>query len=449
MHRQVRETFLLGLSLIGFAGCGENPTLQSPPSADLAIIGAQIINPGGQAYQGPSTILIKDGRLLAIGSSNEVAIADGTFTIDANDQFVIPGLVDLHFHVGFAFDGLDTAEESPFADLKAALAWGVTTVMDPGTHERNMPAIHSILDRENPEYPRVMAALGIFTTLEGYGAFYAPAYLPTDKESARQQVRELDDMGFQAVKLGQDDLRWMASAGPRLMREDIMHAIIDQARLGGMTSFVHAPVLDLAEQAIEAGVSSLAHGIVSGSMHDEFVDLMRIRGTHYMSTSVVFESFGERGRFLDWVEAFDQTNRVPTELMEKWRLAIQEPWPSMFDKMPLKPHKLHTLEQNLRRAHEEGLPIVLGTDVGQVGLYPGMALHQEMALHVRAGLTPMEVLEAGTRTPARLLGREHEFGGIEVGKVADLVILKADPREDITNSATIHPRDSSRQALIA
>ena len=88
--------------------------------------------------------------------------------------------------------------------------------------------------------------------------------------------------------------------------------------------------------------------------------------------------------------------------------------------------------------HQAGVEFLAGTDVQNPYCFPGFSLHDELALLVKAGLTPMEVLQAATRNPARFLGQEKELGTVENGKIADLVLLEANPLEDIRNTTKIN-----------
>jgi imidazolonepropionase-like amidohydrolase len=194
----------------------------------------------------------------------------------------------------------------------------------------------------------------------------------------------------------------------------------------------HATQRRIARAVVEAGVDVLAHSIEDRPIDEALVELVRRRNVVYTTTLVVDESYHEvlggrvalsdfERRFGDpeAIASFDDLKRLPRRLRSDW-LAPTAAAP-----------------QNVRQMQAAGISIAAGSDAGNIGTLHGPALHRELELLVRAGLTPMQALVAATRGSSMAMRRSHEIGTLEPGKLADIVLLAADPLADIRNTRRI------------
>lgn len=434
MNKRVVQSFQFGailtLVLLITFGCGSKIGPQ-----DLVISNVQLVLADESLDRGPVTIVIYDGVIADIGPADSVKISKTARVIDGKGRFAMPGLADMHFHVSIR----DPKAENPLAPLKEALHWGVTTIFDPGIDDQSDEIMKKTLETGVHDYPNVVKAIGIFTAKDGYGyGWVKPFFVPQTAEEARQNVRDLKEMGAVAVKLTYEDMRWLATKLMPLPDPEIMRVIIDEAEKQNMVSFVHAPTLDLAKETLRAGVDVLAHGIIDKAVDEEFLSLMKGSGATYMSTSTVYQSFAGLQKWLDRLEEYDISGWMDPEQIAFWRDKGEVAIMPMFDKAPIAQERLVTLRENLAAVVREGIPIVLGTDTALPGVFPGISLHVELELHAEAGLSPEQILKAATIDSAKLLGRDSETGSLEVGKVADILILNADPLEDISNTKHIY-----------
>jgi len=219
------------------------------------------------------------------------------------------------------------------------------------------------------------------------------------------------------------------------MDRNVMAAIIDEAHRQGMKAFAHAPILELAREVLEDGVDCLLHGIISDPVDEAFIALMKRNNACYISTLTMFHTNAGYAVWADRLEAFDLGDRLDPQDLELFRKAPSGT--ARLDNTAWTAERLPLLTANLRAVHQAGIPLVIGTDTGIPGVLPGIAAQIELALHVEAGLLPMQALGAATSNAAAMMDRQNEFGGIAEGLQADLLILAADPRRDIHNVGKI------------
>jgi imidazolonepropionase-like amidohydrolase len=366
--------------------------------------------------------------------------------IDARGTWITPGLVDAHVHysqTGWADgrpDALDVRARFPYDSTVAALerhperfwrSWlcsGVTATFDVGGYPWTW-ALRERAEASNAA-PHVAAAGPLLSTIPHWvNVPEARQFVHTAGDSAtRAGVRSIVAHGSDAVKVwylvdqGSDTTALKAS----------IRAAAEEARRGGVQLIVHATGLWDAKDALRAGAKVLVHSVDDAPVDDEFLELLRESGAIYVPTLTVMEGYAQL-----YERRFDPTG-VPLACVDpetRRKAALTDSLPGRVTGPRLRERigaMQRQMTENLRRVNAAGLPVAMGTDAGNPLTLHGPSVYNEMEAMAAAGMTPMQVLVASTRTAARAMGRE-DLGTLEPGKPADLVVLGADPLAAVGN----------------
>jgi imidazolonepropionase-like amidohydrolase len=396
------------------------------------------------------TVIISGDRISEVRDSKKLKPPAGAKIVDGNRKYLIPGLWDMHVHAVFA-ERLDSM-------FPTFVANGVLGIRDMGT---SMPLAE--IDRLRHETangsrlgPRIVAAGPI---LDGRPKPLRPNFLAiTTPEEGRETVRRLKTGGADLIKVYSE-----------LSRNSFL-AIADEAKKQNIPFAGHVPFSVSALEASDAGQKSMEHlwGIyLSCSSREEELRSEMLKGGVNLSGSErirlemdeaaasyderkaanVFAHLAKNGTWM--VPTFTAVvpdseifgARVTTDPRLKYiPPAIQKQWSAAASAgAAIKSKSFDRKLQVVGAMHRAGVPLLAGTDTAwiQPYTYAGFSLHDELALLVKAGLTPIESLQTATINPARFLGMEKDLGTIEKGKVANLVLLDADPVSDIRNTQKI------------
>lgn len=384
------------------------------------LTGATLIDGTGAPPVPDAAILMDDaGRIAAVGARQTVAEPPEADVIDVTGLTILPGLIDGHDHLashGYALTrrwGLDEPQSTTHvrtaAVLRHTLATGYTTVRDAAGLDAGFQLA---IDEGLITGPRLQLALGIISPIGGIGDRISPSGhcccvppSPNVPPSVANGVQEVRNVVRTMVRAGADVIKCATTGGAssrarhgpkeKAFNRDEIMALVDEAHALGRRVMCHAlggPGLRL---AIEAGVDSIEHGCYLDE-DPELIPMMAEQGTYFVPTLTVY--------------AFHRTRSAP-HVQERGHI--------------LYPHHI----ESVQRALELGVKIVAGTDAG--GHEHGINA-QELQHLAAAGLSPMQALQAGTGWAAACLGMEHDLGTLEVGKLADIVVVEGDPLRDIT-----------------
>ena len=418
-----------GLFFVALSILAADATAQDSTEAPLAIVGARLVDTSVAEPGEPVTVLVQDQIIQAVAGGIEIP-ADAR-VIDARGKYLLPGLADMHNHLR---SGTFVPGDNPTQILQQMLPWGITTVFDPAVHGSGYQLLRDEISKDPDSFPRVFLTNGLFTAPNGWGR----GHQPLSAAEARTVVQSMQASGSDAVKLMYDDMSWATTRPFAVLDPAIMAAIIDEAHRLGMKAFVHAPVLELAAEAVQANVDCLLHGIISEPVSPELIESMLEHGTCYMSTLTMFHTNAGYAAWADRLEDFDKHDRLAPAILDAFRLPAVQRGTARLDNTAFAAQQLPVLRENLVRVANAGVPIVLGTDTGIPGVLPGIALQLELVMHVDAGLSSRQALDAATRNAAAMLDQTSVFGSIEPGLAADILILDANPLDDIRNIREIY-----------
>ncbi|WP_189467384.1 amidohydrolase family protein [Litchfieldella qijiaojingensis] len=403
-------------------------------------------------------IEVKGEQIACIGGEATCPVTAGAETVDVSDRFITPGLVDAHVHfsqtgwldgrpdsrIGHDFYDYEALQQAlsatPDRWYRAYLCSGVTAVYDVGGFPWTLELEDHAAD--HPERPHVRPAGPLITHFEPVFPIFqvldTGLFLPmrTDEE-ARASVRELAGMGARAIKV------WYLDP-PQDETEALDKRLLligREARAQGVPLVVHATQLRGAKVAVRAGAHMLAHSVRDRHVDEEFLRLARQVGTYYVPTLIVFQNWtraiasvaiGKPPSLDDPNDCIDaETRRVVQDaarlhatLPDKLRYLAR-----VISRRVNEARQSAIMEENLRRVYEAGIPIATGTDAGNPLTFHGPSIYREMEAMERAGIPAAEVLVMSTRHGAAAMERLDDFGTLEAGKLADLIVLREDPGE--------------------
>ena len=388
--------FLLSLA----TACATPPAEPEPEPTDaVAYEGARVIVGNGDVIEN-ATLVVEDGRLLAVGSVDAAQVPAGAERVDLAGQTVMPAIVDTHVHLREARDDL-------IEDLQRKAYYGVGVVLSLG--RGSSETAFEIRDQILPNAARYRT-VGRGITRPEPGRTEIPYWISTEEE-ARTAVQELAAQNVDMVKIWVDDRNGQFEK----LTPELYGPVIDEAHQHGLRVTAHIFTLEDAKGLLRAGLDAFAHGIRDMDIDDEVVDLFRERPHVVLVPNLPSPGVATD---LSWL-----SGTIPPDQLA----AMQE---QSVDR-PAAQESFAIQARNLVRLSAEGVTIAFGTDGGA-----GWSPHAEMEDMVRTGMSPADVLVAATSNSAKLLALD-DVGTLEVGKSADFIVLDANPLDDITNTRQI------------
>ena len=411
-------------------GCGgEPPTMIS---GDFAFLNVNVLpmDGSGDRVLERQVVMIENGEVSLIGAVDEFSVAEDVTSIDGEDYFLIPGLTEMHGHL----PDPRMSDQDIRNLLFLYVANGVTTVRGMQGNPSQF-ALRNAIERGRLLGPKLYLAS---VSMNGNSV--------TTPEEASQRAREYKVDGYDLIKthegMSLDAFNALAETASEVDIPfgghvsdyvGLRHALASgQMSIDHLDNYVEAlaPSDDRADEDRGLrGVGALLES-VDESRIPELVRATVESGAWVVPTMVLWETafFNERGS-ADVLSDRPEVRYMPPEVVDRWREAVDTRLASTDIETN---RRVAALRRNILAAlHEGGANIALGTDSPQIFSVPGFAMYHEMALYAEVGMTPYEVLEIGTRRPAEYFDAADQFGTVAVGSRADLILLEANPADDI------------------
>ena len=477
MFKLLLKTFIFaGITLLLIsAGSAQS---QQPPSAPIALVDVRVVDIESGEIDSNHTVLISGNQITRVAYSESLDVPSDAKIIDAGGKYVIPGLWDMHSHTWNAEDTRSTV-------LPLNIAYGVVGIRNMAgdchgstsdcanraTFEQ-IQAIKDDIESEKLIGPRIYQASAF---LDGNHSIQESSLIITDPEEARQVVKKHKESGFDMLKVY------------AYLMPDVYYALVDEAANQGIPFAGHVPWTVTVMDASNAGQKSMEHGFglieAASGMEDTFINerievLKSDSFTREDRFNFLFGPEGqvrqmidmEEGRFVFVDSLFQEVTKtliknetwlVPTLTMnargyrygeisdhDLWKYLpkpVNKRWQTVKNRLEGAPQiekdftrlRSATLNKMIKNMHQAGVGLLAGTDCDVDLIVPGYHLHKELHLFVEAGLSPLEALQTATLNAARYFGKVDEFGTIEEGKRADLILLQANPLDDISNTLQI------------
>ncbi len=390
-------------------------------------------------------LLIKDGRIAAVGQ--ELEVPDATI-VDLTGKTVMPALISAHVHVGnlkgTSTSGENFDRENVLRQLKHYAKFGVLNVQSLGTDRLILfqNGLYDSIRNGHTEGARMLSAGWGFGVERGAPPFSNHSgpdnvFRPQHPDDVKAEMQRLSQYPLSMIKIWVDDF-----GNPEMtkMNEAVYQSIVDEAGKYSLRVASHLYYLNDGKRLAADGVAIFAHSIRDAEIDDATIQVMKQKGISYVPTLTLDEFAYIYGAEQPvWLtEEFFKSSLEPGvyDLLtsEEFKKAQQNPSSAERNKKGLE-----IALRNVKKLHEAGIIVGMGTDSGaQPARAQGFAEHRELQLLVEAGLTPMQAIQAATANSAGILKIDKDYGTLEKGKIADFIVLDANPLDDIKNTQQIN-----------
>jgi imidazolonepropionase-like amidohydrolase len=371
---------LLGALAIAASACGPGqPPATSTPSpassqygrATLALVGGTLVDGTGALPVSDAVVLIEGDRILAAGPAKDVSVPGGVRTIDVHGGTILPGFINAHVHDGFTQ-----------AKLRAWAEGGVTTVRDESAGISSVANLKTTRAEiaQNPHLARLVSAGTMLAVPGGYGYLYVGS-----ADEARQAVEREIDEGADEIKVAMEDGYAGTHGLPKLTPEEL-RVIVETAHAHGVPVSGHITQAAYLPSLLDAGVDDVAH-VPYDTIPDSDLRRMVTAGVYLVPTFTVFRNYGAN---------------------------------------------VDGCVENLRRFVAMGGKVALGNDYdGGPGVFElGIPMY-EIEMMAKAGMTPIQIVQAGTSNAASVVNLDDQIGTLTAGKAADILVVDGNPLQDV------------------
>ena len=415
----------------------------SPVAPATAFVGVSVIPMDRERVLANQTVIVRDGRITAVGPSASTAVPADAVRIDGRGKFLMPGLAEMHAHV--QGPQAQDSEERNRDIMFLYVANGITTI------RAMLGAPNQLVLRDQLKRGEVLGPT-MYVAAPSLNGQSAP-----DAETAERLVRSYKQAGYDLLKIHpglnlaaydamvrtarEAGITWAGHVSAQIGVEHILDT--KQSTIDHLDGYIEAAASDQVRAMVASSPNQVTLQQVWGSVTDDRIRELARRtkqaGTWNVPTMFLWESFFAPGSPEEWATR-DEMKYAPKQWVNSW--INQKRQRQQFDAQNNITPADAALHINLRRKMlkalaDEGAPLLMGTDSPQMFNVPGFALHRELQVAVEAGLTPYQVLESGSRNVGRYvaedLKQDGNFGTVTVGNRADLVLLNSNPLQDLRN----------------
>jgi imidazolonepropionase-like amidohydrolase/Tol biopolymer transport system component len=382
------------------------------PSGIIAFKNARIITMNGDLVIENGTIVVNQNKIEAIGKNSEVKIPSKAQVFDVSGKTIMPGIVDAHAHIGGFRDGLTTQKHWQFY---ANLAYGVTTSHDPSANTQAVFALSELLKSGQMVGPRLYSTGHIL-----YGADGDFKAIINDLDDARSSIRRTKAFGALSVKSYNQPRREQRQQILQAAREEGVFVVPE----GGSTFYTNMSM-------IMDGHTGIEHNIPIAPVYNDVITLWGNSNSGYTPTLIVNYA-GMSGEYY-W---YQNTNVWENEkLLKYFPRGIIDSRSRHRTMVPQEEYENgHILTSKTAKALTD---VGVKVNLGAHGQLQGLGAHWELWMFEQGGMTNMEALRAATLNGAQYIGAGHDIGSLEIGKLADLIVLENNPLENIRNTENV------------
>ena len=396
---------------------------------------------GRPAVQNAAVLMI-DGRIRYAGPMSGLKAPDKTEHVNMKGFYVMPGIMNMHGHLGNTVGLVQDPKNFTVANLTAQLTTytraGVTTILSMGSDQ---PLVFDVRDKQRsgrPTLTRIFTAYRGFTGKGGYpttamGMKGVPFEVSTVAEVERD-VAELAAKKVDIVKIWVDDHLGKEQKIPM----DLSKAIIENAHKRGLKVAAHIFYLDDAKKLVSYGLDGLAHSVRDKPVDAELINMMKSKGAWQEAATITREMsmfvYANPQKLLSDQFFLSQVDASVIKTLKSPEYQKKAASDKDFNKWPV---FTETAKKNLKKLVDSGVKYSFGTDTGPPARFSGYFEHWEMELMAEAGLTPSQIIQSFSKNAAEFLGVSKDLGTVEAGHWADLVVLRKNPLENIRNTREI------------
>jgi len=392
----------------------------------VAFVNVNVVPMDSERVLEDQTVIVRDGAIESLGSSGQIEVPAEALIVDGRGKYLMPGLVDMHVHIMFEDDMLlwvangVTSVRNMWGNTGKALQFGFPDQL----------ALRKQIEQGALFGPTIYTAGPV---MEGSPAFHPLAEPFDTPEAARESVAWQKAQGYDFIKVYDH------------LSPETYQAIIEAARENDIPVIGHVPFAVGLDNALASGQQTIEHltgyidpDAVKFIVPENQLDVYAVKTREGGVWNTV--TLSEYPKSKQTPEGIERLKNQPGIIYYSpfWNLVTP-----FFYKMSGESHtyqgadypqRIAALNREMVQAlHKAGAGILLGTDAAQSYHIPGYSIHEELVMLVEAGLSPYEAIEAGTRNAAEAMGKSDEFGTIEAGKRADLILLEDNPLDDVSN----------------
>jgi imidazolonepropionase-like amidohydrolase len=402
----------------------------------LIIDHVTVIEGTGRAPQADMAVVIEGAQIVAVTPS-QLAGSESGKRIDARGKYLIPGLMDVHIHLRGAAQPSgpnvkweEASRNEALAALASYLYSGVTTVFDAGNRKELILPLRADERAGRILAPRIFATGNSITYPGSHGDRISIGISDFEKDKALLDAH-IAEQQPDMLKLMMEEEGWGARPMIPLLNAELAEKIARYYNQHGIRTTVHVSNEFRALEAIYAGIDTLAHPVIQGPVSDSFVKLMAAKKMPFASTLTIGENYSRLAEHPEYLEqplyaaslSVEERNKLKTETRAEYQSRLWTAWMKLMTPVA---------QENVRKIHAAGGIVACGTDQSS-----GPAVHRELELLAAAGIAPLDVIRIATYNSAVFLGKADQLGSVQPGRLADLVLLDADPGAGIDNVKAI------------